>query len=94
MELIKSLLAKYGGQGFYPVGVNLDNDAKDASNYLRTKPLSWTQLHEAGGLESRLAVQYGILSLPTMILIGKDGRVIDANIQAGELEAELKKLLR
>ena len=29
-----------------------------------------------------------------MILVGKDGRVIDANIHAGELDAELKKQLR
>jgi len=94
MELIKSLLAKHGSQGFYPIGVNLDNEQKDATGFLRTKPLSWPQLYEAGGLESRLATQYGILSLPTMILIGKDGRVLDANIQSGELEAELKKLLR
>ncbi|HZN32904.1 MAG TPA: redoxin family protein [Pirellulaceae bacterium] len=94
MELIKSLLAKYGGQGFYPVGINLDNDVKDASNFLKSKPLSWPQLYETGGLDSRLATQYGILSLPTMILIGKDGRVIDANIQSGELEAEVKKQLR
>jgi thiol-disulfide isomerase/thioredoxin len=94
MELIKSLLAKHGGQGFYPVGVNLDNEPKDVTAFLRTTPLSWPQLHEAGGLDSRLATQYGILSLPTMILIGKDGRVIDANIQAGELETELKKHLR
>jgi thiol-disulfide isomerase/thioredoxin len=94
MELIKSLLAKYGSQGLYPVGINLDNDPKDVTSFLRTKPLSWPQLYETGGLDSRLATQYGILSLPTMILIGKDGKVIDANIQAGELETELKKLLR
>jgi thiol-disulfide isomerase/thioredoxin len=94
MEQIKALLAKYGSQGFYPIGINLDNDLKDAQAFLRTKPLSWPQLYEPGGLDSRLATQYGILSLPTMILIGKDGRVIDANIQSGELEAEIKKQLR
>jgi hypothetical protein len=36
----------------------------------------------------------GILTLPTMILIGRDGKVVNRNIHAGELDAELKKLLR
>jgi hypothetical protein len=29
-----------------------------------------------------------------MILVGKDGRVINRSVHAGELEAELKKLVR
>jgi hypothetical protein len=51
-------------------------------------------LYEEGGLESRLANDLGILTLPTMILIGRDGRVLNRNISAGELETELKKQLR
>lgn len=94
METIKSLQAKYGAQGFFPVGVNLDNDPKDATSFLRGKPYPWPQLYETGGLEGRLAAELGILTLPTMILVGKDGRVINRNVHAGELDAELKKLLR
>lgn len=92
LATIKSLQAKYG-QGFLPVGVNLDGDAKDAIAYLRQEKLSWPQLYEAGGLDSPLAANLGVLTLPTMILVGKDGRVLNRNINAGELDAELKKLL-
>jgi thiol-disulfide isomerase/thioredoxin len=94
METIKSLQAKYGTQGFYPVGVNLDNDPKDAAAFLKTKSLPWPQLYEEGGLESRLASELGILTLPTMILVGKDGKVLNRNAHAGELDEELKKLMR
>jgi thiol-disulfide isomerase/thioredoxin len=93
LATIKSLQAKYGSQGFYPVGVNLDGDAKDAMGYVRQEKLSWPQLYEQGGLDSPLATNLGVLTLPTMILIGKDGRVINRNVNAGELDAELKKLL-
>jgi thiol-disulfide isomerase/thioredoxin len=93
METIKSLQAKYG-KDFYPVGVNLDNDPKDAAGFLRSKSLAWPHLFEDGGLDSRLAKEMGILTLPTMILVGKDGKVVNRNIHAGELDAELKKLLR
>jgi len=93
METIKSLQAKYV-KDFQPVGVNLDNDPKDATTFLRSKSLPWPHLYEDGGLDSRLAKELGILTLPTMILVGKDGKVINRNIHAGELDAELKKLLR
>jgi len=92
LATIKSMQAKYG-QGFLPVGVNLDGEAKEAAAYARQEKLSWPQLFEPGGLDSPLAVNLGVLTLPTMILIGKDGRVINRSINAGELDAELKKLL-
>jgi thiol-disulfide isomerase/thioredoxin len=94
LDTIKALQAKYGKEGFYPVGVNLDNDPKEATTYLRTKTLPWPQIYEPGGLDSRLATELGILTLPTMILMGKDGKVLNRNAHAGELDAELKKLLR
>jgi thiol-disulfide isomerase/thioredoxin len=95
LETIRSLQAKYGKDGFVPVGVNLDNSPADATAFLRTnKALPWAQLYEEGGLEGRLATEMGILTLPTMILIGRDGKVVNRNIHAGELDAELKKLLR
>jgi thiol-disulfide isomerase/thioredoxin len=94
LATIKSLVAKYGNQGFYPVGVNLDGEAKEATAYARQEKLTWPQLFEQGGLDSPLATNLGVLTLPTMILVGKDGRVLNRNITAGELDAELKKLLR
>ena len=94
LDAIKSLQAKYGKDGFYPVGVNLDGEAKDASAMVRSKSIAWPQLYETGGLDSRLATEMGVLTLPLMILVGKDGKVISRNIHAGELDGELKKLLR
>jgi protein-disulfide isomerase len=40
-----------------------------------------------------LATQYGIVAVPTIILVGKDGRVIDRSIQVVELEDAIKKAL-
>jgi thiol-disulfide isomerase/thioredoxin len=94
LDTIKELQAKYGKAGFAPIGVNLDSNPQEAAQFLRSKTLPWPQLYEEGGLESRLANDLGILTLPTMILIGRDGRVLNRNISAGELETELKKQLR
>jgi thiol-disulfide isomerase/thioredoxin len=94
MATIKSLQAKYEKQGFYPVGVNVDTNAKEATEFVRQEKISWPQLYEPGGLNSSLAANLGIVTLPTMMLVGKDGRVVNRSITAGELDAELKKLLK
>jgi thiol-disulfide isomerase/thioredoxin len=95
LETIRGLQAKYGKDGFIPVGVNLDNTPAEVTTYLRSnKSLPWSQVYESGGLEGRLATEMGILTLPTMLLIGKDGKVVNRNVHAGELDAELKKMLR
>jgi hypothetical protein len=82
---------KYGTAGFVPVGVNLDNDVKTLNAFLQKNKLNWPQLLEPGALDGKLANDLGILTLPTMILIDRDGRVINRGISIGELESELKK---
>ncbi|HEY2413383.1 MAG TPA: redoxin family protein [Pirellulaceae bacterium] len=94
MAVIKAMQAKYDKQGFFPVGVNVDTNAKDAMELIRQEKISWPQLYEQGGLTGPLAANLGIVTLPTMMLVGKDGRVINRSITAGELDAELKKLLK
>lgn len=91
---LKELNAKYGSAGFTIIGVNLDNTPEEAKDYLSKNRLPWYHVYEEGGLESRLANELGILTLPTKILIDKRGNVVDRNIHISHLEDELKKLLR
>lgn len=91
MATIQQLHAKYASSGFVPVGVCLDSDTKTLGAFLQKNKLSWPQLYEPGALDGRLANELGILTLPTMLLIDRDGKVINRSISIGELENELKK---
>lgn len=94
MDAIKELQSKYGKSGFQPVGVNLDGTANEAKKYLNANRFPWPHAFEEGGIEeSRLAREMGILTLPMMLLVDKQGRVVNNNVHSGELEAELKKAL-
>jgi thiol-disulfide isomerase/thioredoxin len=93
MPTLKELWNKYGRQ-FTVVGVSLDNNVKELNAYLGENPLPWPQIFESGGLDSRPANVLGILTVPTMILIDQQGKVVSRNIPAADLEAELKKLIR
>ena len=74
--------------------MNLDNDRRDLDAFLKETPLPWPQIFEPGGMDSRLAVEYGIISLPTMILVDAKGKVLNRNIRtAAELDRQLEKVL-
>ena len=89
LTLLRKLQAKYG-RSFSPFGINCDTTIEP----LKQSSLPWPQIHEAGGLDGDLANYLGIMSLPSMVLIGKDGRVVNNGIHSTELEAELEKLLK
>lgn len=93
MATLKELVAKHG-KSFAVIGVSLDDEPKNLGDFLAQNRLPWPQIFEEGGLDSRPANALGILTLPTMILVDPQGRVVDRNIQAAELEAALQKLIR
>jgi hypothetical protein len=76
------------------VTVNLDTTADEANAFLRRAPAPGTHLHQDGGLDCPLAMQYGIMGLPNLFLVGKDGKVLSRTVQVNTLEDELKKQLK
>lgn len=89
---IRELHATYG-QRIGCIGVAVDGDRAKLAAFLTEKPLPWPQLHEEGGLDSRLAEEFGILALPTMMLVAADGTVADRNVSITELEKKLAAML-
>lgn len=93
-QVLKEMQAKYGRQGLVLIGINLDSDKQTANAQMEASPLPWPQLHEDGGLDGRLANELGIVTLPTMLLLDKQGKVVRRNMTAAELDNELRRLLR
>jgi thiol-disulfide isomerase/thioredoxin len=93
-ELVK-LYQQYRGKDFEVLGVNLDNERADLDAFLKEHSLPWPQIFEPGGIEkSRFATEYGIIALPTMVLVDPQGMVVNRNIRtASELERQLDKVL-
>lgn len=91
-EAIADLLAKYGGK-FDVIGVNLDGSRAEVQAFLKEKKLPWKQIYEAGGFDNRLANDYGVITLPLMMLVDPQGKVVSNNLQTAELSAEVKNLV-
>ena len=90
---IRELSLKYGPKKFAVIGIALDSDKAQLQKFLAAKPLPWPQVHEAGGLDGRLAEELGVLTLPTMFLLDADGNVVDRNLVITDLDKKLESLI-
>lgn len=78
-EDLPQLIALYDqnkAKGFEVLGVNLDAGKAGVAPFLaQHKVPNWPQIHEPGGLDSKPAQEFGIISLPTMFLVDEKGVV-------------------
>ena len=69
--------------------------ADEAKAFLQHVQAPGIHLFQPGGLESPLATQYGIMFLPHLVLVDKDGKVLSRSVQqVSSLDAELKRRLK
>ncbi|MES2793271.1 MAG: redoxin domain-containing protein [Planctomycetota bacterium] len=92
---IRALYEQYRDRGLEILGVNLDATKEDAQAWISQHKVDWKQLHEEGGLEgSPLAVEYGIIHLPSMFVIDRASKVVYRGIAAEELKPVFADLLK
>ncbi len=93
LPALQALYQQYRSRGLEILGVNLDLNRTSVPAFVATHRVTWPHLHEPGGLDSRLARQLGILSLPTMILINRQGTVVNTQATITNLKTEVPTLL-
>ncbi len=82
-------------KGVELVCINLDTRAEEAKSFLTQKGnIPGVQLYQPGGQESKLAADYGIMSLPSLFLVNRDGKVASRTVQVNNLDDEIKKLTK
>jgi len=87
---------KYHDKGFEVVGVSLDTDREALEKFVEEKKIPWPILfeqNEGDGWQHPMATRYGISGIPTVILVGRDGKVVSLDVRGEKLGAALEKLL-
>lgn len=85
---------KYQRSGFEVLGVNLDDSATPVAAHIKKYKQRWNHIHDSGGMQGSLAQQFGIISLPTMFLVDKTGKVISRSVSLADLKESLPDVLR
>ena len=84
---------KYHSQGFEIIGVSLDSDKTKLADFVKAQGIPWQQYFDGGGWTNKLAVKYGIMSIPSTFLLDRHGIVITNGARGEELPAAVAKAL-
>ena len=94
LAALKAVQAKYARDGVMVLGISLDRDQKELTTFLEQARLPWITLWEQGGMDGRLANEMGILTLPTIMIVDKAGKMANRGLHISQLDGELGTLLR
>lgn len=77
---------KHHAQGFDIIGVSLDQDQAKLTDFTKSMKMPWPQFFDGQGWNNKLAVKYGIESIPATFLLDGNGKIIGKDLRGDELE--------
>jgi peroxiredoxin len=83
----------YHEKGFDVFGVSLDSDRDAWTKAILDDKLPWTQVSDLAGWDNAVSNMYGVRAIPTNLLIGPDGKIIEKNLRGDDLRVRISELL-
>jgi len=84
---------QFKDKGFDILGVSLDREKGAWEKAIADDKLTWHHVSDLKYWQSEAAVKYGIQSIPSTLLLDKDGKIIAKNLRGEELAKKLAQLL-
>ena len=79
MPYIKQIQAKYAVRGVEFLGISVDDKREELQNFIRAQNITWPQAFSGKGLDKDPTAQrYGVMAIPSVWVIGRDGRVVSS----------------
>lgn len=72
---------------FQVLGVSLDRSREAMERFVETRDLPWPQSHEGSGWDNPVANEWGVRSIPRIMLIGRDGRILRDRLRGADILA-------
>lgn len=88
-----ALYKNYGPKGFEIFGVSLDRERDAWLAAIESDGLTWPQVSDLGGWDNPVAKLYGIMSIPSNLLLDREGKIIAKNLRGEDLAVKLAELL-
>jgi thiol-disulfide isomerase/thioredoxin/protocatechuate 3,4-dioxygenase beta subunit len=92
---LKRVYESFGAdKRFAMVALSLDADAKEPKAYAEENHLPWVQGHLGDWSTTGVPASYGVEGIPSIWLIGPDGKVVAKGLRGGDIEEAVRKALR
>lgn len=90
---LKKVYDKYKSRGVEVVGISLDNNRRDLDSYIKEMDMTWIITYSGKGWKDPTTRKYGISGIPSLWVLGKDGKVYSTNAR-GDLEGTIERALK
>ena len=84
---------KHHPHGFEIVGISLDSDKTKLTNFLEQRKVTWQQFFDGKGWQNKLAVKFGVVSIPATFLLDGEGKIIGRDLRGEALDEAVAKAL-
>lgn len=91
---VVKLYKKYRAMGFEVFGVSLDSKKAAWLKAIRQDRISFTQVNDRDGWDSKIAALYFVNEIPTSFLLDKEGTIVAIDIDGKVLENRIMALLK
>ena len=91
---IEKLYNKYKDQGFEVFAVSLDVKQESWLKAVKKDKLTYTQVIDLAGWNSKVAESFYVDALPTNFLLDRDGKIVAINIEGKEMFDKVKELVK
>jgi peroxiredoxin len=81
----------YHKQGFEIIGISLDKDQEKLTSFTKEKNMTWVQYFDGLGWQNKLAVKYGVNSIPATYLLDGQGTIIGKDLRGEDLDKAVAK---
>jgi hypothetical protein len=75
------------------IGINLDTDKETVEKLIADKSIPWPQYFDGREWDNRFVRQFGVKTVPTMWLIGKDGKLAHSDVDWSDPGPKVKRAL-
>jgi len=82
---------KHHDEGFNIIGISLDKDKEKLTSFTKERKMPWQQFFDGKMWSNKLAVKYGVQSIPMTYLLDGEGKIIGKGLRGEELEDAVAK---
>jgi thiol-disulfide isomerase/thioredoxin len=83
---------KYKDKDFTVVGVSLDDKGDNWKKAIKDDGMPWTQLSDLKGWKNEVSTYYGIMGIPSTLLVDPQGNIIAKDLRGEILNRKLEEL--
>lgn len=89
----RKLYSEFKNLGLEIISISLDVNKLSWCKAIKVDKMEWINLSDLNGIDSDIAVRFGINAIPSNFIITQDGNVIGKNLKGEELYSRVKSVL-